>query len=75
MQNNNNNNKDFRPIPKYKQGDFVKLKSGREGRIWFEPKWNDWCDEIKPQWMYEYEYGITGSEGFVIEEDILSKIN
>ena len=62
------------PEPKYKKGDLIILNSGRRGHIISEPKWNSWCSEIEPQWMYEYDYNLGCSEGFVIESDIKQKI-
>ena len=66
-----------KPEPKYKKGDWILTKSGRKGHIYDEPKWNDWCKEITPQWMYNYDYythSIMGSEGSVIESDIERKV-
>ena len=66
MQNDN------KPKPKYKIHDSIKLKSGRKGMICSEPVWNDWCESmgVKPQWYYNYDYGLMRSEGSVLEQDI-----
>ena len=70
---------EVRPDPKYKV-DWIMLKSGREGRICSHPKWNDWSerDNVQPQWFYNYDYythSLMGSEGSVLESDILCKKN
>ena len=64
--------KDNKPEPKYKNRDYIELKSGRKGWIRSDPVWNDWCESmgIKPQWYYDYDYGIAGNDGSVLEEDI-----
>ena len=63
-----------KPKPKYKKGDLIILNSGRRGHIIDKPKWNDWCNEIEPQWIYEYDYNLGCSEGFVIESNIKQTI-
>ena len=70
----------FKPNPKYKKGDLIELKSGRIGRICYEPKWNDWSkwQGVKPQWYYDYDYythSALGSEGSVLECDISCKLD
>lgn len=69
-----------RPDPKYKVGDWIKLKSGRKGRICYPASWNDWSEwqGVEPQWYYTYDYyshSIMGSEGSVLESDIAEKID
>ena len=75
---NNGFNVEVRPDPKYKIGDWIKLKSGREGRICSHPVWNDWSEwqGVQPQWFYNYDYythSLMGSEGAVLESDISYK--
>ena len=71
---------EVRPDPKYKVGDWIMLTSGRQGRICYSPKWNDWSthDGAEPQWYYCYDYytnSLLGSEGSVLESDISCKID
>ena len=71
---------ELRPDPKYKVGDWIKLNSGREGRICSPPVWNDWSewDGVEPQWYYDYDYythSLLGSEGAVLESHISCKID
>ncbi len=71
---------ELRPDPKYKVGDWIKLNSGREGRICSRPVWNDWSewDDVEPQWYYNYDYytySLMGSEGSVLESDISCKVD
>ena len=49
---------EVRPDPKYKVGDWIKLKNGREGKICYPPRWNNWSkwDNVEPQWYYNYDY-------------------
>ena len=61
--------KDNKPEPAYKIHDYIELKSGRNGMVYSNPVWNDWC-ERKPQWYYRYTYGLMKSEGSVLEEEI-----
>ena len=71
---------EVRPDPKYKVGDWIKLKNGREGKICYPPRWNNWSkwDNVEPQWYYNYDYythSIMGSEGSVLESDISYKVD
>ena len=77
---NNGFTVEVRPEPKYKVGDKIKLKSGREGRICYPPVWNDWSkwQGVEPQWYYDYDYyshSVLGSEGSVLESHIDYKID
>lgn len=54
-------------LPKYSIGSSIETKNGKKGHV-------DnvfWSKENKC-WMYEYNYGLNGSEGYIRESDIFS---
>ncbi len=59
------------PEPKYKKYQTIKLSNGSIGLIDDKPIWNNWSN-IKPQWYYQYSYGLGGtSEGYILESAII----
>ena len=64
----------LRPPKKFKIGDIVCRVTRRHLplTIWNHPQWNDWCEGIKPQWYYPYDYGLGGtSEGSALEGELM----
>ena len=67
----NNSNKIVNPnnIPKYKVGDFIITRKNGIGRICDKPNFAVWLK--KPEWLYNYDYGLgLTSEGSILESDI-----
>ena len=54
-------------LPKYSIGSSIETKNGKKGHV----DNVSWSKENKC-WMYEYNYGLNGSEGYIKESDVFS---
>ena len=61
------------PEPKYKKGDVVYKPSNKYVALYIyeKPHWND----IYNSWRYNYDYGLTGSDGSAFESQLIKKDN